>query len=44
MIKAYQEMADLTKELAETDMAVVNEVWARHNGDRISPQSLALEG
>ncbi len=31
MIKGYQEMAALNRELAEADMAAVNEVWARYD-------------
>ena len=31
MIKGYQEMAALNKELAEESMSAVNEVWARYD-------------
>jgi len=31
MIKGYQEMAALNKELAEESMAAVNEVWAKYD-------------
>jgi len=31
MIKGYQEMAALNKELAEESMSAVNEVWAKYN-------------
>ena len=31
MIKGYQEMAALDKELAEESMSAVNEVWARYD-------------
>ncbi len=31
MIKGYQEMAQLNRELAEEAMAAVNEVWARYD-------------
>lgn len=31
MIKGYQEMAALNKELAEESMFAVNEVWARYD-------------
>ncbi len=31
MIKGYQEMAALNRELAEEDMTTVNEVWARYD-------------
>jgi CopG family transcriptional regulator/antitoxin EndoAI len=31
MIRGYQEMAELNRELAEESMAAVNEVWARYD-------------
>ena len=31
MIKGYQEMATLNKELAEESMSAVNEVWAKYD-------------
>jgi len=31
MIRGYQEMADLNRELAEESVATVNEVWARYD-------------
>lgn len=31
MIKGYQEMAELNRELAEESMAAVNEVWAQYD-------------
>jgi CopG family transcriptional regulator/antitoxin EndoAI len=31
MIKGYQEIAALSKELAEESMPAVNEIWARYN-------------
>jgi CopG family transcriptional regulator/antitoxin EndoAI len=31
MIKGYQEMAALSKELAEESMSAVNEVWAKYD-------------
>lgn len=31
MIRGYQEMAELNRELAEESVAAVNEVWARYD-------------
>lgn len=31
MIKGYQEMAELNRELAEESVAAVNEVWVRYD-------------
>jgi CopG family transcriptional regulator/antitoxin EndoAI len=31
MIRGYQEMAELNRELAEETVAAVNEVWARYD-------------
>ena len=31
MIRGYQEMAELNRELAEEPVAAVNEVWARYD-------------